>query len=92
MFKSVGTPPRVFLRCLHARCGLRTVSLPLSLYNRSHGVECDRCGLPMTLTTVSVGVDRNGSSIVWQDAPASDEERSGSLRVLCARLLRAAAV
>lgn len=59
-------PVRVSLIC--RKCS-RKVSLPYSDQQRAHGVECDRCGVPMTCVGVLAGRDPQGGLTIWSDLP-----------------------
>jgi len=68
------TTTRIECVCRNAQCGLRRVTMPFEIYQRAHGIECDRCGLPMTCVAVSAP-DRQGNAVVWSDVVADPVRR-----------------
>lgn len=74
MFMHNATPARVRLVCSVSICP-RTVSLPVPLFLREHGIDCDRCGAAMRVVGCSAGVDPTNGAVVWSDREPSSQAR-----------------
>lgn len=61
------TAARVRLVCTARQCGTRCVEMPVPVFMRSHGIECDRCGGPMRVIACLAGIDPTNGAIVWSD-------------------------
>lgn len=69
----------VTLLCQNPACGKRRCEVSLPLYERTHRIDCDRCGETMKITSASSTLSPESFPPVWFDVHSSMRDSLASV-------------